>query len=95
MKERNINIIIKEYSYDELDPSDRKLIEAGMHIRFDDGSVELVYATVDAYGNDNLGINASNEEYMKRHGLGEYDREFYPLSNFRMSEVEIVPPDQI
>ena len=72
------------------------LIEAGMYIRFDGCSqLELVYDTVDAYGNPDLGINASNEEYMKRHGLCEWDREFYPLSNFRMSETEIVPPDQI
>ena len=72
------------------------LIKAGMYLRFDGSDeLELVYDTVDAYGNPHLGINASNEEYMKNHGLGEYDREFYPLSNFRMSEVEIVPPDQI
>ncbi len=35
-----------------------KEIKAGMKIIMEDGSIELVYDTVDAYGNPNLGINA-------------------------------------
>ena len=36
-------------------------IKAGMTIRMEDGSLELVYDTTDSYGNPDLGINASNE----------------------------------
>ena len=42
-------------------------IKAGMDIRMADGSIEQVYETTDAYGNPDLGINASNEEYRERH----------------------------
>lgn len=42
-------------------------IKAGMDIRMADGSFERVYETTDAYGNPDLGINASNEEYLERH----------------------------
>ena len=44
--------------------------------------------TTDAYGNPDLGINASNEEYLERHPYAS--REYYSLCNFDMSEVEIV-----
>ena len=37
-------------------------IKAGMTIRMEDGSLELVYDTTDSYGNPDLGLNASNEE---------------------------------
>ena len=63
-------------------------IKAGMYIRMSDGSVELVYDTMDAFGNPDLGINASNEEYLRRHPYAE--REYYSLSNFDMRDVEIV-----
>lgn len=46
------------------------------------------YETTDAYGNPDLGINASNEEYLERHPYAS--REYYSLCNFDMSEVEIV-----
>lgn len=63
-------------------------IKAGMDIRMADGSFERVYETTDAYGNHDLGINASNEEYLERHPYAS--REYYSLCNFDMSEVEIV-----
>jgi hypothetical protein len=63
-------------------------IKAGMDIRMADGSFERVYETTDAYGNPDLGINASNEEYLERHPYAS--REYYSLCNFDMSEVEIV-----
>jgi hypothetical protein len=53
-----------------------------------DGSEELVYDTTDAYGNPDLGINASNEEYLERHPYAS--REYYSLCNFDTSEVEII-----
>ena len=42
-------------------------IKAGMTIRMEDDSLELVYDTTDSYGNPDLGINASNEEYLELH----------------------------
>ncbi len=63
-------------------------IKAGMTLRMADGSEELVYDTTDAYGNPDIGINASNEEYLERHPYAS--REFYSLCNFDMSEVEII-----
>ena len=44
--------------------------------------------TTAAYGNPDLGINASNEEYLERHPYAS--REYYSLCNFDMGEVEIV-----
>lgn len=63
-------------------------IKVGMTIQMADGSLELVYDTQDAYGNADLGINASNEDYLERHPYAS--REYYSLCNFNMSEVEIV-----
>ena len=63
-------------------------IKGGMTLRMADGSEELVYDTTDAYGNPDLGINASNEEYLERHPYAS--REYYSLCNFDMSEVEII-----
>ena len=67
-------------------------IKAGMTIQMADGSHELVYDTQDAYGNADLGINASNEEYLERHPFAS--REYYSLSNFDMSEVEVISQNE-
>ena len=63
-------------------------IKAGMKIRHDNGEVEEVYATEDGYGNDNLGINATNPDYAARHP--DHEPEYYPLWSFDLSEWEIV-----
>ena len=63
-------------------------IKAGMTIRMEDGSLELVYDTTDSYGNPDLGINASNEEYLERNPCA--CREFYSLCNFDMRYAEVV-----
>jgi len=63
-------------------------ILAGMTLQFPDGSTEEVYETEDQYGNPNLGINASNEDFLKYHGT---DREYYSLSNFSAVDMEIMP----
>lgn len=63
-------------------------IKAGMTIRMEDGSLELVYDTTDSYGNPDLGINASNEEYLERNPCA--CREFYSLRNFDMRYTEVV-----
>ena len=64
-------------------------IKAGMLLQMEDSSIEEIYACTDAYGKEDLGINASNDEFLKRHGLGEFDREFYPLSSFSLRETEL------
>ena len=63
-------------------------IKAGMTIRMEDGSLELVYDTTDSYGNPDLGINASNEEYLERNPCA--CREFYSLCSFDMRYTEVV-----
>lgn len=63
-------------------------IKAGMTIRMEDGSLELVYDTIDSYGNPDLGINASNEEYLERHPYAS--REYYSLCNFDMQKTEVL-----
>ena len=64
-------------------------------IRMEDGSIEEIYACTDAYGKEDLGINASNDEFLKRHGLGEFDREFYSLSSFSLRETELCQSEPI
>ena len=65
-------------------------IREGMMLLFSDGTYEKVYATVNSYGEDDLGINASNEDYLRAHGLGEMDREYYPLSNFSAKDMLVI-----
>ena len=63
-------------------------IKAGMTIRMENGSLERVYDTTDSYGNPDLGINASNTEYLELHPFAS--REFYSLCNFDMRYTEVV-----
>lgn len=65
-------------------------IKAGMMLRFSDGSIEKVYETTNLNGDADLGINASNEAYMKAHGIPEEYREYYSLDNFSRDEIEII-----
>ena len=65
-----------------------RTIEAGMTIRMEEGSLEKVYATSDADGNESLGINASNEAYLESHPCAA--REYYSLTNFNLNKTEIV-----
>lgn len=69
-----------------------KEIKAGMKILMSDGSVEMVYDTVDAYGNPNLGIKASNETFLELHP--NWAREYYSLGMFKMTDIEVCPTEQ-
>lgn len=62
-------------------------IKAGYMITIGDDDPELVYSCVNDFGHD-LGINASNEAYLKAHP--DADREYYSLNNFTSSIIEIV-----
>jgi len=65
-----------------------KQILAGMTLRMEDGSLEMVYATDGADGEPSLGINASNEAYLAAHPTA--CREYYSLDNFNLKQTEIV-----
>lgn len=67
-------------------------ITEGMFLRFEDGSVEQVYAWQTGDESD-FGINASNLAYLQAHGFGEFLQGLYPLSEFDLSEVEICEPE--
>ncbi len=72
-----------------MDYTDRNgnTVKAGMLLRFEDGSIERVYETAGSSGETDLGINASNESYLRAHP--EAQREYYSLSNFKSSTFEI------
>ena len=63
-------------------------IAAGDTLRFDDGTTEKVYATSDQFGNEDLGISASNEAYLRRHP--DAVREYYSLSTISLKGAEIL-----
>lgn len=73
-----------KYTYH--DKHGKEILE-GMTIRHDDGEMQKVYATEDQYGNEGLGILATNPAYLERHP--DHEPEYYPLSNFDLSEWEI------
>lgn len=60
------------------------VIEAGMTLRHDDGELQKVYEC----GNNDLGFNATNEEFMEIYS--NMWRQCYPLHQFDLSEWEIV-----
>ena len=66
-------------------------IKAGMKLLMDDSSIEEVFDTRDQDGNPDLGINASNEDFMRRHKIPEELREYYSLNNFSTDRMEIIP----
>lgn len=63
-------------------------INADAMISVSGGKPEKVYSITDQFGKEDLGINASNEEYLKYHP--DAVREYYSLSNFACSELEII-----
>lgn len=69
-----------------------EVIREGMFLRFENGSIEMVYETVKDGQND-LGIHIGSEDHMHRHDLGGSGHEFCPLSEVNLSEVEIYDPE--
>lgn len=57
-------------------------------LRMEDGTLEHVYRCQDQEGEEDLGINASNEAYLRNHPDAE--REYYSLSNFDLSQCEVI-----
>ena len=54
-----------------------------MILEHEDGEQQKVYLSID----DDLGFNASNEEY---EGFNEFNRQLYPLYQFNLKEWKIV-----
>ncbi len=63
-------------------------IKAGMTLLMSDGTTELVYDTTDGDGNPDLGISASNEDYLRNHP--DAHREFYSLSSIDLRNAEVL-----
>lgn len=63
-------------------------IKAGMTLLMSDGTTELVYETTDSDGNPDLGINASNEDFLRNHPGA--DREYYSLGNYDLSSATVI-----
>lgn len=63
-------------------------ILAGMTLRHCGGDVKKVYECGDEFGNGNLGFSASNPNFLKLHP--DWPTEYYPLSQFNLTEWEIV-----
>lgn len=63
-------------------------IKAGMTLLMSDGTTELVYDTTDSNGNPDLGINASNEDFLCNHP--DACREYYSLNNYEMRDIAII-----
>ncbi len=63
-------------------------IRVGMTLLMSNGTTELVYDTTDSNGNPDLGINASNEDFLCNHP--DACREYYSLSNYEMRDIAII-----
>lgn len=63
--------------------SNNEEIKEGMTVQHEDGDIEKVYKTND----DDLGFNASNENYR---GFDPLFRELYPLYQFNTREYTII-----
>ena len=63
-------------------------IKAGMTLRMSDGTTELVYDTTDSDGNPDLGINASNEDFLRNHS--DARKEYYSLGSIDLRNAEVL-----
>lgn len=67
-------------------------IKPGMMLLMEDGNLELVYETTDAYGSVDLGISATNAAFLEHHP--DWEQEFYSLSNFSLSRAVVCPAEE-
>ena len=63
-------------------------IKAGMTLLMSDGTTELVYDTTDGDGNPDLGINASNEDFLRNHP--DAHKEYYSLGSIDLRNAEVL-----
>jgi len=62
-------------------------IKAGMTLLMNDGTTELVYDTTDSNGNPDLGINASNKDFLRNHP--DARKEYYSLGSIDLRNAEV------
>lgn len=75
---------MSDYNYVDMHGEE---IRPGYTIKIGDDEPEMVYSCCNDFGED-LGVNASNEAYLKAHP--DAAREYYSLSNFDCRDIEIV-----
>lgn len=63
-------------------------IEADMTLLMSDGTTEHVYDTTDSDGKPDIGINASNEDFLRKHPNA--DREYYSLGSIDIKNAEVL-----
>ena len=63
-------------------------IKASMTLLMSDGATEPVYDTTDNDGKPDLGINASNEDSLRKHTNA--DREYYSLGSIDIKNAEVL-----
>lgn len=63
-------------------------IKARMTLLRGDGTTELVCDTTDSDGKPDLGINASNEDFLRKHPNA--DREYYSLGSIDIKKAEVL-----
>ena len=63
-------------------------IKAGMTLLMSNGTTELVYDTTDSNGNPDLGINASNEDFLRNHP--DARKEYYSLGSIDLRNAEVL-----
>jgi len=63
-------------------------IKAGMTLLMSNGTTELVYDTTDSNGNPDLGINASNEDFLRNHP--DARKEYYSLGSIGLRNAEVL-----
>ena len=63
-------------------------IKTGMTLLMSDGTTELAYDTTDSNGNPDLGINVSNEDFLRNHP--DAHREYYSLGSIDLKNAEVL-----
>ena len=63
-------------------------IKAGIILLMSDVITALVYDTTDSNGNHDLGINASNEDFLRNHP--DAHKEYYSLGSIDLRNAEVL-----
>jgi len=63
-------------------------IRVGMTFLMSDGTTKLVYDTTDSDGNPDLGINASNKDFLRNHP--DARKEYYSLGSIDLRNAEVL-----
>jgi hypothetical protein len=75
----------EENNMPEYKDKNGNIIKAGMKLKHDDGDIDTVLSS-----GDNLGFNATNIKFEENHPDNDIPLLIYPLSEFRLTEWEII-----